>query len=1036
MDFSKFDAIYKFTNPKDLLGAVNTTNSQTNRTSLLDTLLKLLINPNGQFTDFAEIKTSIESRFTGDNGAAEKKMAKGMLHAINSATTNITKIDFDDADYWEYTAPDGKKASVANLLQLAPNIGVTADAPLVTVFLSKSPYLTPAKRGTDAVEMFLNYMPSIFASRMMPYLEVEFQLASPPIGSVGPEGGERQSAFGTNTPSMLRFLLGSGGQNLGLPLTDGDLALRQVRSPSANAKNEQNLGQIAYSGMEMFLMPQTLSPMDRLAASDSRLVPVKPFVPFASVEDMSIQIMNAGAGAMAHKKGSLKLKIHDKARLAEISEFIRGPSGYKDAVIWTTYGWLAPRTNDDLDAYAKFINENMIVTDCWQVANTQFSFDAVGQVSLSLEMVSKGITSLQKTSIAAGTAVGQQQQRLKQAMETIAALKQKVSSGASESLGVEVRAEQILNAASRGTFPELKEGENVNTLLESFKTSGRLTSDELTSLKANVALVQGHANKIATVAGTSVVENLKKACEGPDPFLADPARLMSEDQDKGYFSPDLHAAIKQFNERPALIAAENAKKKQEDEKEKKADKKAEPLIALDGVVPVVSFGKLFTSLVVPAILSQRTCSELQIIFYGLNDQCGPVSGHSIAEFPIDTKMLAYAYRDLIKTGTAEGNITIEEFLRLIVNSQFADNRAIGYGMASAFEPFNPSDRAAKNIEEKEYESRMTDWLSKYGTLQRPIIEMVVESGPAAGANALGKHDVFDRLQKSQLFQFLEANPGDAPQVANKSKVIKRIHIYDKQNNPHKLISQVLSTGPGEWSIGKIDVAKVKAAIKKLKAENANITDTEVLQQLQAQEVNFIERPAGQTVSIGGGENQKSVREVVKHMAPNIIIGTNGTLIKTANLASKTDGLMGAINIINANKNAGQNGPGKATLGLESPNGLPLRVVPAQLTMTSMGCPIAQLYQQYFIDFGTGTTIDNLYNCTQIQHSIGAGKFDTSWTFAYTDGYGKFGGAGTLSSVVTGEFARLTKEAAEKEAADKKATAAKKGGGKAASKPKE
>jgi len=78
------------------------------------------------------------------------------------------------------------------------------------------------------------------------------------------------------------------------------------------------------------------------------------------------------------------------------------------------------------------------------------------------------------------------------------------------------------------------------------------------------------------------------------------------------------------------------------------------------------------------------------------------------------------------------------------------------------------------------------------------------------------------------------------------------------------------------------------------------------------------------------------------------------------------------------------------------NALPLRLLPMQLTMNTYGCPIAQLYQQYFLDFGTGTTLDNVYSCTQINHSFAPGKFETSWTFVYSDGYGRFYNAAALN----------------------------------------
>jgi len=58
-----------------------------------------------------------------------------------------------------------------------------------------------------------------------------------------------------------------------------------------------------------------------------------------------------------------------------------------------------------------------------------------------------------------------------------------------------------------------------------------------------------------------------------------------------------------------------------------------------------------------------------------------------------------------------------------------------------------------------------------------------------------------------------------------------------------------------------------------------------------------------------------------------------------------------------------------------------------------------LYQTYFVDFGTGTTLDAMYACTQLSHNFGPGKFETSWTFAYTDGYGKFFGAPNIKELL-------------------------------------
>ena len=48
----------------------------------------------------------------------------------------------------------------------------------------------------------------------------------------------------------------------------------------------------------------------------------------------------------------------------------------------------------------------------------------------------------------------------------------------------------------------------------------------------------------------------------------------------------------------------------------------------------------------------------------------------------------------------------------------------------------------------------------------------------------------------------------------------------------------------------------------------------------------------------------------------------------------------------------------------------------------------------FLDFETGTTIDNAYAVTGIKHSLSPGKFTTSLTLSYGDVYGKYENAAT------------------------------------------
>ena len=60
----------------------------------------------------------------------------------------------------------------------------------------------------------------------------------------------------------------------------------------------------------------------------------------------------------------------------------------------------------------------------------------------------------------------------------------------------------------------------------------------------------------------------------------------------------------------------------------------------------------------------------------------------------------------------------------------------------------------------------------------------------------------------------------------------------------------------------------------------------------------------------------------------------------------------------------------------------MTVLPASLNVTTFGCPLIEYGQQYFVDLQTGTTADNLYAITNINHTLSAGQFDTSFSMMF------------------------------------------------------
>lgn len=993
-----------------------------------------ILGANGHFYGWNKIADKTESYFKKSNQSVKVDFGK-KFHAISTES----RLDLGDKLYW------GEK--VKNLSNIVPalnpslpNSSASRKKCVVSAFVSRDPYISPATRATRDVELFLNYIPNLFASQMVPFLDVEFDIpAAAPIA-------DKNGSLYANTPSYMRFLFGSiNTNNDKLSSSDRFLFNSEVVDPGKTytitdrrLNKEEVIGRsvrrpTVRSGVEMFLMPQTLTNMGNLAPGPYRLVQAKPFVPYASIESFDVQVRNAGAGAMVHKTADLKIKVHDKSRISEFSQLIRGPSGYSGVTIWTTYGWSAPQDRGFEDSYSRFINEKMYIEDCWMIKDTQFSFDASGQVSFTIQLVSKGIKDIQKMMIssAGGNSITNSLNELKKAIQTISNIYDKLRR--SEQFSVDATSADFINAAaSTGNVATFK---NISQIVTKIKhvaeRSGVVTAAEVKELSANLSKVGATYNSFkdtipATV--TKLFDNLK---DGEDPFL--PRKIEGEvSSESPYFpSPDLVKVISEFDK--ASDERNKEIEKSISESTEKAEEKIRP-IRLDKSVKIVSFGKVFMNFIAQAVLTLDHVDELQVFFYPLNDSVGPLSGHSIAEFPIDAVALAYAYVEELKLLNID-ELTLEQFMKLVINSQFADIRAIGYGKNHLYKPAVPGKKEQaekRDAKDDSIERGEADWAAKWGGWRPPMIDVYVETGEDSDEPSKERVNLRKRREKNS--------------VEKSGKYIKRIHVFDKQLDPHRLAKSILM---GEEGLERGDVNKgriqgiltnsmpsgkdakkqaeilqknIKAAMAAAEESNNKVGSNQRLnaegEGLKAASANglpisdllkSIDRPGrgGYKLNMSGNKREAIKAELMRFV-PTLIPGTNGSMIRGVSVGSKTDGTMGAANLFTAVKG----GNGKNALsdnGLEEANNLPLRVVPVQLTMTTYGCPTAGIYQDYFIDLGTGTTIDNLYKCTQVNHSLAQGKFESSWTFVYTDGYGRFGAAPTVAAIVNKEILKFLDE---------------------------
>lgn len=906
---------------------------------------------------------------------------------------------FLDTKYWAFPkhagAVKGRGAESTTAEDVPTNFyvqvcgGNGAPKTNFTINTLRSPFLTKARRNVDEIQTFLNYIPSTYASNMVPYLDVEFQL---------PIAKDDEQNF-LNKPSLLRFLLGS--TKVPDALTTADKSLKYaLTTPARDNYNAQS----AFTGMEMFTTPQTLTNMNSLGVDSNRINQANPFMPPATLIGGSIQVRNAGAGMFTHKTANIDFKIHDKNRLVEFSEFLRGPAGYSDVTVWLTYGWLAPRSNAGTDIYAKFINHNMLVREAYMVKNTGFSFDVTGQVTVKVELVSKVIGPLQTLSLDSGD--DQNLATIKKAFQDLNKCVQEIKQDSSlfgePAEGMkDIRFYQILNAAGSGQLDlDIPYAELEKTV----ETAKQSVLNNINKKTGKPIFTKTQQDKALKVLGTILFlydpESLQYIKDASINYIANRLATCSSSESKDPFLPI--AAKSQYHSLDLIGQCSNGIPFTAEIKEKDPLKLSKlPQQPSSSWASVVSLGKLFCVFCMPGLVesaAQQDIEEVQVNFYQFNESCGPLSYANIAEFPIDLRFFYFHFQDFIENRGGE-TMTLQEFMQFVITTQVMDNRALGYGMKDFYQPLSTDNYTdLRQIEEKKdkkgnvveqgFDTKMSEWIATYKTLKQPNIVMYAETVPINQPSEPKNLDLLQKIASTVGSYYNEPNFDPSQQV--KVKKMVRIHIYDKSYDPYAVVAQTILKNDSGGGFSVFADENAQNFITAAAPHAAAAVNVEAINSLYRDYVT-----QGKTQIVAGGRDV--LRNFMAEMVPTITYGTNGSTIANASLASKTDGLLGTINLLGGSQKSSSK---LSENGLtQEANQLPMRIVPAQLTMTSLGCPLAEPYQSFYIDFGTGTTLDNLYVSTQVAHNFSPGKFETAWTFAYADGYGKFFSASSIGEEI-------------------------------------
>lgn len=310
-------------------------------------------------------------------------------------------------------AVKGKKITKYSELKLDPNtVNLSFREPkpektnLVAIVL-KNPKYSMQTRNQSYLSVFFNAISQIDMSLSSPFIELTFFNIIPQPNQGNREDNRlNQVAYmrfdsNDNLMKMSKFTLKPAFNNSGEVISNtayGDL------KPDENAAHVHADGDpVEVSFQNIFQSPQTLNNADinnveslfggRLDDNgeflyDSAKTTLDPFAPMMSLTGFNVTISEGGYYAVSSRRASMKLVLHDRSRLADITPFVT-PGSLQKTSVKVTYGWTHPLANphsrnERENVIANFI-DSMRETAFYRLSSSNLRLEG-SKVDINVEM--------------------------------------------------------------------------------------------------------------------------------------------------------------------------------------------------------------------------------------------------------------------------------------------------------------------------------------------------------------------------------------------------------------------------------------------------------------------------------------------------------------------------------------------------------------------------------------------------------------------------------------------------------------------------
>ena len=881
-------------------------------------------------------------------------------------------------------------SSETNTINTTPN-SPTKASPGLSIIVSNSSRVGLTERNTNPSVIFLNAIPNVEMSRATAFVDITLSVGRPALDS----GGRIQ------TMGLPKFLVGAKNAKSKGPLND----LVQGNQIFNGDPVNQSTAEIRWSearavaGMELFTSPQTLVNANETDNQGLRSNPVlDKFRPFMSITNFEVTVVPS-TGMMSYKSAKLGLILHDRSRLSEIADFIK-PDLYGTTELLIEYGWHHPdgESITNSNAYGDLIN-GMRVKEKYSILNSSFNLNDAGEVGINLELFTRGAEAFVTELISSDeNDTGNILREIQGLQREIAELRSRIYGSGTNTTTREIRGVQILDAAQDAQnntvlTPDLTKAlTNFRTQLRSSSSGNSQARTNLlsslsrlygenTSTNGNRRTPAPEGESLAVQLRRSIQESVRekmiKLSNGIDPMLDQEGVETTTD---GTITGARQVRVglrrnernrEQRNSRAETLII-NAQAEQDRE--------------LNIAAGATSLGKLLLLFVGQPIANTGKYDDVQMIFYPFNAYAGKASRINIANFAVDNEFFAqnFARWRLDRIGRS-ANVNLSDFINFVGSTILDDPGAKSYGLVKDGRSLFQTIQTVENGRVTENLQQIADPADHLA-----IVEEVLRGVTPDGTFRLPQIDIY-----------LEAVPEKTGQSdgnlssATPEKTILRIHIFDRLASTYDTLGSLLAnTRNTELSA----IGSTNNAPPVREGEQATAESTEVVESRNRIHSSFLSSALSygviEKITPANGEPDEPVmyritggsrrlKDFLYRTVPYITYGAIGSNVKNAQLSSIQDPALNTVNMLRSYRRTEIEPNG------ENPGGLPLRVIPTTLNLTTLGCPLISFAQQYFVDFQTGTTADNIYGVTGIVHTFSQGEFNTSIKFGPMDAYGRY-----------------------------------------------